>query len=885
MIEKWILAVSVFLQFIAALLAVRLIWITKHRTTWLLIAAAILLMAARRSITLYKSIANGTTPDPAAETVALITSTLMLAGIILIAPMFRSIKKIEQAARESEDRYRAITEDSPALICRLAPDLKITYANNAYCKCFGKTLEQLIGADLTSVVPEADREMIIADIRSLTPQSPTKTHEYKVAIPNNPTVWQQWTTRAIFDDRGKIVAYQAVGEDISERKLAEEALRESEDRLRLKLDSILMPEADILDQELSNIIDAEVIQSMMENFTKLTGIGTAILDIKGNILVATGWQDICTKFHRVHPEAARYCTESDLYLAKHIKPGEYVAYKCKHNLWDVATPLYMGDKHVGNIYTGQFFYDDEVIDTDFFAAQAEKYGFDKNAYLDALKRVPRFSRDEIKTFMNFLTEFSTFVSRLSFSNIKLARAMAEQKKAQEYLQAMDLMVSSSSDMMALLDKNYIYLAVNNAYLEAFGRTREQMIGHHISEFFPKDVFEKLIAPYSQRALAGEAVHYQAWRDFASLGRRLVDVLYSPYIGENKEIKGFVVCARDITDRKFTEQVLEETENRLQLTIASANLGTWDWHIPTGKAVFNKRWAEMIGYALDELKPSFETWQKFVHPDDLKRITKQLDAHLRGETSFYQNEFRMKTKDGKWRWIMAAGSVIERDKAGKPLRMTGIHQDITDRKEAEDVLKKQEEILNQTGTMAKIGGWEHDLVTRKAFWTRALYDIIEIDPQNPPPGPDEHLSYYPEKEREMLRESYQKSIETGEPFDLELLVRTAKGRPLWCRAMGMPIYDDTGRCIKMRGTFQDITERKTAEIELAKHRQHLEELVEQRTAELKRTVNLMAGREVRMAELKKNIYKLREQLTGAGIRPIVEEETKDGKDPDIKPDDE
>ncbi len=884
MIETWILAVSVFLQFIAALLAVRLIWVTKQRTAWLLIAVAILLMAVRRSITLYKSIANGTTPDLAAEIVALVISIVMLLGIIWIAPMFKSIKRTERAVRESEDRYRAITEDSPLLICKLTPDLKITYANNAYCNCFGKTREQIIGNDLTSVVPEADRGKILADIRAMTPQSPIKTHEYRVTIPNNPTVWQQWTTHALFDENGKIVAYQAVGEDISERKLAEEALQESEDRLKLKLDSILMPEADILDQELSNIIDAPVIQSMMENFTMLTGIGMAILDIKGNILVATGWQDICTKFHRIHPEAAKYCTESDLYLAKNIKPGEYVAYKCKHNLWDVVTPMFMGDKHVGNIYTGQFFYDDEVVDTGFFESQAERYGFDKKEYLDALSRVPRFSREKVKTFMTFLTEFATFVSRLSFSNIKLARAMAEQKRSQEELRTMNLMASSSSDLMTLLNRNYIYLAANEAYLKAFNKTKDEVIGHSISDVFHNDVFEKGIRPFAERAMAGEDAHFQTWLNFPNRGRRYLDVIYSPYLGEHKEVKGFVVCARDITERKFAEEALEESEKRLRLTIASANLGTWDWDIPSGKAVYNKLWAEMLGYSLDELKPSIETWQNLIHPGDRQYVQQQLEAHFINENSPYQVEFRMKTQNGQWRWFHSAGAVIERDPAGKPLRMTGVLKDTTDWKEAEEALRKQEEILNQTGTMAKIGGWEHNLVTGEGIWTKALYDIVELD-SSPPPGPNEHLSYYPEKEREMLRAGYQKAIETGEPFDLELQVHTAKGRLIWCRAMGKPIYDDAGKCIKMMGTFQDITKRKTAEIELAKHRQNLEELVEQRTAELRRTVNLMAGREVRMAELKKDIYRLQEQLTNAGIKPVVEEEIKENKpqEQDVKPD--
>ena len=97
---------------------------------------------------------------------------------------------------------------------------------------------------------------------------------------------------------------------------------------------------------------------------------TAILDLKGNVIEATGWQDICTKFHRINPRTAQSCTESDLYLAKNIKPGDYAEYRCKNGLWDVVTPLYIDNKHMGNIYTGQFFYDDDLVDENEFIQQA-----------------------------------------------------------------------------------------------------------------------------------------------------------------------------------------------------------------------------------------------------------------------------------------------------------------------------------------------------------------------------------------------------------------------------------------------------------------------------------------------------------------------------------
>jgi PAS domain S-box-containing protein len=230
-----------------------------------------------------------------------------------------------------------------------------------------------------------------------------------------------------------VVQYRIAIIDITRRRKVEDDLRATEERLRLKLDSLLSPDAAIIDEELSNILDTPAIQSLMEDFTILTGMAMAILDLQGKVLVATGWQDICTQFHRVHPQAAENCTASDLFLAQNLRPGEYAAYKCQNHLWDVATPLFIGGKHVGNIYTGQFFYDDEPLEEQLFIEQAAKYGFEQEQYLSALRRVPRISRARVKPLMDFLTKFSALVSKLSYSNLKLAKAMSEQRRIEAAL--------------------------------------------------------------------------------------------------------------------------------------------------------------------------------------------------------------------------------------------------------------------------------------------------------------------------------------------------------------------------------------------------------------------------------------------------------------------
>ena len=129
----------------------------------------------------------------------------------------------------------------------------------------------------------------------------------------------------IQDSAGNVAGVVLVFHDVTEKRRAEQALRESEQRVRLKLDSILSPEGDIGNLELGDIIDAPAIQSLMDDFYKLARIPMAIIDLKGKVLVGVGWQDICTRFHRVHPETCKHCIESDTQLSAGVPPGRVQA--------------------------------------------------------------------------------------------------------------------------------------------------------------------------------------------------------------------------------------------------------------------------------------------------------------------------------------------------------------------------------------------------------------------------------------------------------------------------------------------------------------------------------------------------------------------------------
>ncbi|RJX29303.1 MAG: PAS domain S-box protein [Desulfarculus sp.] len=151
-------------------------------------------------------------------------------------------------------------------------------------------------------------------------------------------------------------------------------------------------------------------------------------------------------------------------------------------------------------------------------------------------------------------------------------------------------------------------------------------------------------------------------------------------------------------------------------------------------------------------------------------------------------------------------------------------DISERKKAEEALRQSEALLNEVGRIAKIGGWEMDLTTRQARWTQGTYDIVEIEPGQPVPGPDEHVSYYLPEHQPLVKEAMRALIEDDQPLDFEAQARTAKGRLIWVRAVGQAVRQD-GVCVKVFGTLQDITARKQAEEELCKSEEHFRFLFE------------------------------------------------------------
>lgn len=148
-------------------------------------------------------------------------------------------------------------------------------------------------------------------------------------------------------------------------------------------------------------------------------------------------------------------------------------------------------------------------------------------------------------------------------------------------------------------------------------------------------------------------------------------------------------AIDITENKQAEQKLQESEQRLQYVLKGSQLGYWDWNIETNEVRRNDRWAEMLGYKLDDTEFTIKQWIDFIHPDDRERATKSIQDHLNGHSLMHRIEYRMRTKDGQYKWILDQAQAVKWDENGKVIRMSGTHTDITDQRIAEEALSLEQ----------------------------------------------------------------------------------------------------------------------------------------------------------------------------------------------------
>jgi len=355
-------------------------------------------------------------------------------------------------------------------------------------------------------------------------------------------------------------------------------LKRKNQQLQEQLDSFQKANEFIIKDDVftfSDLINTTLIQELMNQFYKLTGYPIGIIDIEHNILVATGWQPICTDFYRVNKESCKLCYESDLFIQDHLQAGKFVEYKCKNGLWDIAQPILIDGKHMATIFLGQFFYEDEEINESFFIKQAKKYNFDQEVFIQSLKQVPRFSRKEITQLMTYYAQLAEILSLQGYLNLKnqkeINRTLKNKIELRRSKNKLHSIIEAIPSPIFVKDLNGKITLCNTSFAEKLNSSPDEVIGKTDFDIIPEkfalhnqkkdqeliDNPGKQIYP-TKAILKDGTIHHVIFHK-------------SSYTDENNKIAGIAGMAVEITEqikiKKELEKAKEKAEHSDQLKSA------------------------------------------------------------------------------------------------------------------------------------------------------------------------------------------------------------------------------------------------------------------------------------------------------------------------------
>ena len=263
-----------------------------------------------------------------------------------------------------------------------------------------------------------------------------------------------------------------------------------------------------------------------------------------------------------------------------------------------------------------------------------------------------------------------------------------------------------------------------------------------------------------------------------------------------------------------------------MAVEGGNIGTWNWDVETDEVIFNRQWAEMLGYSREELDFQFSTWEELVHPEDLSRATEVLERYVAGETDTYNPEIRMRTKSGDWKWIQTIGKVVERSEDGAAKRIAGIHLDIDERKRTEAALREREAQLR--GLANSIPGVVFQSYARPEreygfhFVSEHAEEVLGI-PRDPSDFFERCMQRVPDAEREALMNTIDTAVEEAGPLSFEAPFVKPSGEQIWLLGTATPEPREDE--LIYNGVILDITERERVTRELEKREQQLRTITE------------------------------------------------------------
>ena len=316
---------------------------------------------------------------------------------------------------------------------------------------------------------------------------------------------------------------------------------------------------------LYDLVDLSAVQKMAESHYQSTGMPIGIIDAFDNsILVGVGWQDICHNFHRTNPESVKRCHASDNFIKQNLKIGEVCKYKCKNGLWDIAIPIVVKEVHLATLFIGQFFYEKETPDKQFFIEQAHRFGFDRDEYLKTLERVPIVKHEKVQYIIDYDKALATFLMDLAEKSLLKKIADDELHKAQAYLA--NIINSMPSILIGIDNDEKVTQWNRNAELTT-GLSFADVVSKPFRTVFPS--LKNELPDMSSVLKNNQTIRHNKRTLIDGNTTRYVDITIFPIIDEHT--KGAVIRVDDATERVRMENMMLQSEKMLSIGGVAAGM--------------------------------------------------------------------------------------------------------------------------------------------------------------------------------------------------------------------------------------------------------------------------------------------------------------------------
>jgi len=645
-------------------------------------------------------------------------------------------KHAEKALREKTNFLQNIIDTISDLVSVTDMEGNFIFLGPSFI-ALGYDPDSLVGRNVMEFVhPDDYQEIATAFADFLANREDGRKVEYRYRRADGDYLWFETVGKFILDDTGNPEEILFTSRDSTARKKAEGELKRIEWMLSMKPVSNIDAQTENLDQGYGDLtelnrdgvilksIGHERLKSFANDYLELLGTSSAIYELNGDYafgIFTSGWcrmmdsasRKLCKTHDNVEAlNSGRWLCHESCWsdcAKKAIGKHAEVDIECNGGIRMYAVPIYAGGNVIGAINFG---YGDPPKDPEKLKMIADFYHLN---YDDILREATEYdSRPP------YIIEMAK--KRLN-STAKLIGSMVETKQAMEALQNSEEKHRRLFETMA---QGVVYQAADGTIISA-NPAAESILGLSFEQMRGKTVINprwKMIKEDGTEVPDTDHPAMIALRTARTVGPVIRGVFHpdrNTYVWlsitviplfQPGDTKPFQVYAsfEDVTERKRVEEALKKSEERLTLALDSVSDAVWDWRVDTGEVYFSSRWYTMLGYEPYELPQEFETWRKLLHPDDLPGSETKISQHLEIAEPF-EIEFRMRTKDDQWRWILARGKTVEQDEQGKAVRMLGTHMDITDRKQAEAEKEKLQAQLLQAQKMESVGrlagGVAHD----------------------------------------------------------------------------------------------------------------------------------------------------------------------------------